>query len=292
MIKHDHLYMLQRSCYDLDGGSLYDCNNPLQGGTEPNVGLFNYGQVLGYTSAGDRSITALTLDNNATGYLYQGFGKSVAPQMDVVKTASGQNQLKHQVGLVVFDRSQNAKNNIEKLMAGRFVAMVQSKSKDASAFSVYGLTQGLELVAGTIQQLNENQGAYSVTLATTEGCFENRLDPNFYDGTSFATTVTLANSYYYNPAVLNLSVLAVTAAGGTALIVTGKNFYGGGAASAVTSVQWQNQSTMALVSQTGLTVSSNTTMNFSSVALTAGTYKLKVTTTKGVAYSVVNVVSS
>jgi len=292
MKKHDHLYMLQRDCGELEGGSSYNCLNPLQGGADPNVTLFNHKDIVGITYASDGSITGITLANNKSGFKYEGFGKSVTPQIEAIKSASGQNLAKHQVGLVVFDRSQKAKNNIQKIMLGDFAAVVRSKVKDSTAFEVYGLGSALQLVPGVIHQLNENNGAYSVILATPDGLFEPKLPPTFYDGTSFATTNDVVSAFWYLPAVLNLSVLAVTAAGGTALTVNGKNFFGSGAAADVSSVKWVNQSTLAEVNQTGLTISSNTVLSFSSVALTAGTYKLKVTTSKGVAFSVVNVISS
>lgn len=285
-------YLINRSCGELDGGSAYNCATPLQGGAEPNVLLLNYNSVLGYNEGAITNlITSLIIENGKTGYMYEGFGRSVSPQQEVIKLGNSQNLAKHQVGIVIFDRTQQAKNNIQKMMLGKFVAIVQGSSKDESAFEVYGLNNGLELVPGVIQQLNENNGAYLVTLATGENQAESKLPQTLFD-TDFATTLAYVKGLAYLPQLLNLNTLSALVAGGTAFTVTGKNFYGGGASPAISSIKWVNQSTLVETTQSAVTVASDTSITFSSVALAAGTYKLKITTTKGVVYSNVNVVAA
>lgn len=280
------------ACGEITDGAVYNCDVPLQGGAEPNVLLLNFKHVLGKTDGAIQNlIESLVLENGKSGFMYQGFGRSVTPQQEVIKLGQSQNLAKHQVGLIIFDRSQNAKNNIQNLMLGKFVAVVQGSSKDENAFEVYGLNNGLELVPGVIQQLNENNGAYLVTLATGENQAESKLPQTLFD-TDFATTLAYVQGLAYIPSILNLNVLAALVAGGTNFTVTGKNFYGGGAASAISSVQWINQSSFVATNQTSVTVSSDTQITFTSVALTAGTYKLKITTSKGVVQSNVNVVVS
>jgi len=286
-------YFINRECGSIESGSAYDCANPLQGGAEPNVILLNFKDVLGTV---DGSITnlieSLIIANGKTGFAYQGFGRSVTPQQEVIKLGNSQNLAKHQVGIVIFDRSQNAKNNIQNMMLGKFVAIVQGSVKDSTAFEVYGLNSGLELVPGVIQQLNENNGAYLVTLATGENQAEAKLPRTLFD-TDYATTLEYVQGLAFLPSILNLNVLAAATAGSTSFTVTGRNFFGGGAASAivVNGVKWVNQSSLVETTQTSVTVT-DTQLTFSSVALTAGTYKLKVTTSKGIAYSNVSVVVS
>lgn len=277
-------------CGAIKLGSAYDCANPLQGGSDPNVILYNKKDILGYTYTGSK-ITGLTLASGACGYQFTGFGKSVDPVQEVIKMASGQNLTKHSVGIVIFDRTQDQKDNIQNLILGTFVAVVRSSQADENSFELYGKNNGLVLAPGQINKLNENNGAYTIKLETPEGQGESKL-PTTILLTDYATTLDMLEDTLYLPAVLNLSVLAVAAAGGTAMVVTGTNFYGNGAASDVLHVKFRNISTSSLVTQTAVTVSSNTTLNFSSVALTAGTYKVRVTTSKGYAESVVNVVSS
>jgi hypothetical protein len=284
-----------RDCGEIEGGAAYNCLVPLQGGADPNVTLINFPHWTGEAVDVDTPnlITAFTLANNKSGYKYEGFGRSVSPQQEVIKAGgSGQNLYKHQVGIFIFSRTQLQKNEIQRLALGRFIAIVRSRSRDANGLEIYGLNNGLELMPGVIQQLNENNGAYNLVLATPENQFESKLPQTFYDGTSFASSLATVENTWYAPAILNLTDLSLSTAGGDAVIVTGKNFYGSGAASDIVSIKWVNQNTLAEVTQTSPTVSSTTTLNFSSVALTAGTYKLKITTSKGVAYSTVNVVAA
>lgn len=285
-----HLYDILRDCGEIGAGSGYDCNNPLQGGADPNVILINFND-WGQPTYGSTPnlITGISLVNGKSAYKYEGFGRSVTPQVEAIKAGgSGQTLAKHQVTLFIFSRSQLTKNEIQKMFVGSFIAIVRAKAKTADAFEVFGLDSGLYLSAGVLNQLNENNGAYSVTLATQDGDSERKLPQTIYDGTSFDTTKVMIDNTLYMPSILNLTDTNYVAAGGDAVIVTGKNFYGGGAASAISSVKWVNQATMAETTQTSVTVSSDTTLNFATVALTAGTYKLKVTTTKGVAYANVN----
>ncbi len=98
--------------------------------------------------------------------------------------------------------------------------------------------------------------------------------------------MTAINTSLFLPTVTVISDIALQVAGGDSETITGTNFYGSnGSASEVVSVQWINQVSQAATTQTSVTVASNTSLTFTSVALVAGTYKLRVTTTKGVADS-------
>lgn len=279
-------------CGYIKRGSSYNCSRPLQGGAEPNVHLINKKHVLGWTEGSTPNvITELIFEDGATSFSFEGFGRSVSPVQEVIALGSGQNLTKHQVGLFIFERSQEQKNNIQDLILGSFVAIVEGTQKDEDTFEVYGLNNGLVLQPGVINNLNENNGAYTIILATPANQGEAKLPQTFFD-TDYPTTKDKINAYLHLPAIFNISDLAVAAAGGDAEIITGDGFFGGGAVSDVTNVSWINQNTLAVVNQTGLTVSSDTTITFNTVALVAGTYKLRVTTSKGIAYSLVNVVSS
>jgi len=281
------------ACGSLTRGAKYNCADPLQGGSAPNVTLINADDVLGITISGTTPnlITDIDLVSGASAYSFEGYGRSVTPQQEVITLGSGQNVTKHQVGLFIFDDSQDQKNNIQAMLVGRYVAIVEKIKKNSNTFSVYGLGNGLELQPGVINQLNENNGAYNIVLATPANQGEALLPQTLFT-TDYATTKALVTGLLYLPGILNLSVLAVAAAGGTSVIVTGLNFFGGGAASAITSIKWVNQSTLAEVTQTIPGGVTNTSMTLTTPALTAGTYKLKIVTSKGEAYSVVNVISS
>lgn len=179
-------------CGEISGGSEYNCTSPLQGGASPLVRLFNFDDVEGYTISGTTPnlLTAIDLKTGKQAWKFNGFGKSVTPQQDVIKLGSSQNVFKHQVGLIIFERGQLIKNTIQNLVLGKFIALVEATKKDANAYEVYGLGTGLEFVPGTIQQLQENNGVYTVVLATPEGSSESLLPQNLYI-TSYAATKTL-----------------------------------------------------------------------------------------------------
>ena len=100
---------------------------------------------------------------------------------------------------------------------------------------------------------------------------------------TWSASKTALEALLFLPTLPTVSPLAAAAAGSTALTLTGTNFYGGGSNSAVLAVDYINNSTGAVVSQTTYTVASNTSITMTSVAMPAGSYKIRVTTTKGIA---------
>jgi len=275
-------------CGDITIGSQYDCTKPLQGGTRARLILINFDDKLSETYGSTPGLlTALALKSGKTAYAFEGFRNSVTPTSEKLTSASGQALWKHQVNFFIYENTQTQKNNIEKLGNGKFIAIIQNSKSDEQAFEVLGLGNGLEMQDGAVNNKNENNGAYNIVLATGANQGESKL-PQTWFNTDFATTLAAVDALLYLPSITNLSDIAYPAAGGDTVNVTGTNFYGGGTASDVVSVKWINQSTQAETTQTSVTVSSTTALSFSTVALVAGTYKLKVTTSKGSALSAVN----
>lgn len=273
------------SCDSITIGSSPSCTSPLKAGTEPRLYLFNYDEVLSGTAGSTPNLlTALVLQSNTVGFVFEGFKQDVKPTQEVIAPGNGANQLKHNLGFVVYDITQVQKNNLQKVVKGRFVAIVENKGKGADAFEVYGMASGLEIVPGVARDSYANGGGYIIQLATPENEFEPLLPQTIYD-TDYATTKAKLDDYAGLPTVTVVSDLAISTSGSDAETITGTNFYGGLGSSAVTLVQWENQATKALTTQTAVTTASDTSLTFSSVALTAGTYRLKVTTLRGVALS-------
>lgn len=270
------------SCGTITIGSSPSCTDPLRSGTEPILYLFNYDEVLDGTESASipNLLTALSLKSLAVSMVFEGFKQDVKPTQEVIAPANGANQFKHNLGFVVYEITQLQKNNLQKLAKGRFVAVVENKGKTTEAFEVYGLGSGLEIVPGVARDSYANGGGYIIQLATPENEFEPLLPQTIFT-TDYATTLALLNEYAGLPTVTNISDLAIAAAGGDAETITGTNFYGNLGSNAVTLVQWINQATQAATTQTSVTTASDTSLTFSSVALTAGTYRLKVTTTRG-----------
>jgi len=272
------------ACGAINTGSQINCNALLPGGIggDSRLVLYNYMEVSGVTESPSIPglVTAITLTSGASGYQFQGYKVSLKPSVDVVAGASGQNLYKHRIAFVIFENSQLQKNNIQRLALGRYIAVYENNGKDANAFEIMGLGSGMELKPQKIRDLQENNSAYMLLLETPDNELETRLPQTI--GTSYSAGKTVVDGSLFLPTISNVSDLAVPATGGDAETITGTNFYGSLAvASEVTSVVWVNQATLAEVNQATYTVVSNTSITLTSPVLTAGPYKIRVTTRKG-----------
>jgi hypothetical protein len=274
-------------CGTITRGAGSDCDNPLKSGTRPRIFIANFDDVLSTTPSATTPnlITAITFATGTTSFLFEGFKQDIKPTQEFIAPSNGLNQHKHGVGFIVYEISQLQKNNLQRMNKGRFVAIVENNGKNENSFEVYGLGSGLEIVPGLTRDTYANGGGYIIALATPETEFEPLLPQTIFS-TDYATTLALVNEYAGLPSVTTISDLALQVAGGDSETITGLNFYGNGSSSAVTSVQWVNETTGAKTTQTSVTVASDTSITFTSVALTAGAYRLRVTTTKGYADSV------
>lgn len=271
-------------CGTITIGSVNDCDNPLKAGTQAGLYLINYDELVSVTTSTSTPnlLTALTLTTNAVAYYFEGFKQDMKPTQEVVAPSNGANQFTHALGFVIYQISQVQKNNIQRIAKGNFVAIIENKGRDANSFEVYGLNSGLQIVPGLVRDSYANGGGYLISLKTLENEFEPKLPQTLFS-TDYATTLALVKGYAALPTITTLSNVALSAAGGGSETVTGTGFYGGVGAPAVSRVEWVNQSTQALTNQAAFTVASNTSITMTSnvVALTAGTYRLRVTTLRG-----------
>lgn len=274
-------------CGTITIGSSPDCDNPLRAGVLPRLFLANWDDIVdvAISAVTPNLITSVTFAANTVSFLFEGYRQDVKPTQEVIAPSSGQNQFKHALNFLVYEITQLQKNNLQRLAKGRFVAFVENKSKNANSFEIYGLGSGLEIVPGVARDPYANGGGYLISLATMENEFEPLLPQTLFS-TDYTTTKALVEEYAGLPTVTVISDLVLQTAGGDVETITGTNFFGNGASSAVTLVEWVNQASFAKTIQTGITVASDTSITFTSVALAAGAYRLRVTTTRGVADSV------
>jgi hypothetical protein len=274
-------------CGDLTRGALYNCDDPLYGGTDEEAGVINKQDIasIAYSTATPNLITGITLKTGKVMHLFTGFRNNILPSLEAVDVPNGPTVWKHILNFFAFLNSQIWKNELAKLGKGKFVTVYRNAKQDENAFEVQGVGKGLELQAGAVNNKAENNGAYNLILSS-RASQEEVLPPNTWFTTDYATTLAAFYTLAAVPTITTISDLAIPAAGGDAETITGTGFYGGGSASDVTSVKWVNQTTGAKTTQSAVTVASNTSITFSSVALTAGTYKLEVTTSRGTALSV------
>jgi hypothetical protein len=182
------------ACGEITVGSAYNCATPLQGGTKPKLILFNYEDIDTITEASG-VITAITLAATKTGFLFEGFKNSNVPSSEKISSPSGQAMFKHQVQFFIYENTQAAKQNIEKLANGKFMAIIENNPADLNRFELLGKGCGLEMIDGALNNKNENNGAYTITLATGEGQGEAKLPQTIYL-TSVAATKTLVEGLY------------------------------------------------------------------------------------------------
>lgn len=269
-------------CGTITIGSRPDCESVLKSGTRNRLFLANYDDLLSATlsTSTPNLISSLTMATGTVFQLFEGFKQDVKPTQEVIAPSNGSNQFKHGVGFIVYEITQLQKNNLQRLTKGTVIAILENKGKNSESFEIYGLGSGLQIVPGVVRDSYANGGGYLLALATPDGEFEPKLPQTIF-ATDYATTLALVEEYAGLPTVTVISDIALQVAGGDTETITGTNFYGNGASSVVISAKWINQVTQAATTQTGLTVGSDTSITFTSVPLAAGSYRLRVTTTRG-----------
>lgn len=291
----NHLYQLQRSCGDLFQSEQVDCTKMPQGGigADSRLILILRKDITGISDSASTQdiIEAITLAATKVAHVFEGFRQSLKPKYRSIPGPAGNTMYIHELDYFVYSYSQASKNNVQQKGNGRYVAIFQNAKQDEHAFEVMGVDVGLELLEFD-RAPGENAGAMRIKLSTPEAEPEGRMPKTFYDGTSFSTTEGLILGLAKLPTITSLSVLAAAAAGGTAITVTGTNYFGGGPNNAVLSLDWINQSTGAIVSQAAFTVVGDTSITLSTPAMAAGLYKLKIKTLRGTVTGTENLVVS
>lgn len=165
------------ACGSITRGSQADCDNIPEGGTRARLLVANYDDILTWTEDADGNITDFTLAPGAFLYEFLGFRNDVKKSEEVIKPDVGIPKFKHNIGWVIYERTQLQKNNVENIARGRFIAFAENKGKDADVIEVVGKGVGLEIVAGPIRNAHENGGFFVLSLSTPDdqGELENRL---------------------------------------------------------------------------------------------------------------------
>lgn len=190
-------YVVQRSpnCGLLDGSIAIDCDNPLNGGANDRLILYNFSEIAGYTPNGTNPqlIEAITLASGKTGYTVEGKNNSVEPSQLLVKQKYGE-VYDHEIRFKIFTSSPDVKKRIEAMVKGRYVAVIQNNFQGANGnaeFELYGRKAGLvvkELKRTLVDA--DTQGAYDIVLATPEATKEPNL-PNSIFITSRTATLAM-----------------------------------------------------------------------------------------------------
>jgi hypothetical protein len=186
------------SCANINQNILLDCAKRISAGANDNLYLINYDEVAGFTpdNLNPNLITAIALASGGFIYKFQGQNDSVEPRSVLVETRYTKNY-DHEVLFKVFDNTAEIKDQIDRLAQGRVIAIVENNfagSDDATKFEIYGLKAGLLLrAAERIVADQETQGAYNLTLRSSDQSKEPNLPATFFD-TSITVTRGIINS--------------------------------------------------------------------------------------------------
>lgn len=187
------------TCGKITANVVIDCDNPMVAGNGDILTLINKEDwdeaVISRDPANDQLITGITLATGDIGYKFEGKNSSIEPTQKLVKLKYSE-VYDHEVSCKAFKADAATKDQLEKLAAGKVVAIVENLHKGAggsSAFEVYGDEIGLEL-----QELErvladaDTQSAFSLVLRTPEIAKEAHLPASLFL-TDYATTKAIVD---------------------------------------------------------------------------------------------------
>lgn len=184
-------------CGKINANILFDCLNPIIGGVEAKIRIYNREDIAGYVrnAVNPQIIEGITMVVDGAvarkGFLYEGINASVKPKMEMVRKEYG-NRYDHIVDFIVFKKGSAAKAQLAKLANGSSVAVIENVSKSGdTSFEVFGTDVGLELKSLT-SDANDSatEGAFVLQLGSPENVKEPHMPATLFV-TSYAATKTM-----------------------------------------------------------------------------------------------------
>ena len=258
------------SCKGIFQGQDFDCEDVLIAGVDEKLTLFNLLDIETITFDVDNPsiITDIILVNGASAFTFDGTRQSLIPEEHFIpgRFSVGYD---HQLGFQVFQIDQTSKDNLEAMFVKKTVGVVHNKE---GSFEVYGIIQGLEgLTKDRLPGDQDTGGSYSIVLKTSENTAREPKSPQTWFDTDEATTQDKIDALIDQPRVDNITPIAGSAAGGDSYTISGARF---DPLATVDSVDGLG----AVTNEPTFTVDSDSVISISaSVALTADTYKVRVT---------------
>jgi len=184
-------------CGRISANVLIDCDDPMIGGTKDLLYLINIDDWLDATitrnGSNSQIIEGVTLPSSTVAYKFEGKNNSLEPKSMLAKGRYYE-LYDHEIVFKAFNNSPTVKQQIEALAKGKYVAIVENNhqgDEGNAAFEVYGDESGLELAESErIVTDTDSQGAYTLTLRTSEYAREGHLPATFFL-TDYATTKAL-----------------------------------------------------------------------------------------------------
>ncbi len=156
-------------------------------GIEPEVVLINFEDIESVTESGN-VVSGITLATGTHGYKYES-AKNAFEASAALAAGTYLNKVTHQVIFRIFLKSQTIKDELDKMLNARLVAIVKNLDKATAAvrYEVYGLEAGLTLSDLQSTSTDTDGVVYTGTLASEDGKGESTLPKSFFT-TDYDTT--------------------------------------------------------------------------------------------------------
>jgi hypothetical protein len=182
-------------CATLNASNVYDCDNPLVGGLEKTIYVFNADDWKGATLTKNAAgiVTGIALPSGAKAYKITVFKRGIlSGKFEESKTNSGP-RFKHSVGFTLANNTAAAKSFWKALAYGTFVIVGENIQRTGDLqFEIYGAGSGLE-----VNDLNRDtaadDGAVKGTFVNDDAMLEGDLPLTLqYPGTTGGTDYSYA----------------------------------------------------------------------------------------------------
>lgn len=180
-------------CGVISANILYDCANPIQGGAESTLYIFNKADIAAFTtdSTNPNIVRSITMASAKLGFKFEGYKKSLKPKTTGKLKNFGYYWM-HEVDFLILANSSAVKAQVEALAAGYYIAIIVNKQKTSdSAVEIFGLSQGLSLTDGALRDVADanTEGAWSLKIASEAGYEEPHTAASFAVLTTGSTPV-------------------------------------------------------------------------------------------------------
>lgn len=177
-------------CADLTGGYTIDCDNPATAGVNDRLVLLNFANVTTITRNVTNKNIVEAISVSDTGFVFEGMNNSHQPSAKYVKKTYGFGLYDHIVKFLIFNNSPAIKDQAERMMKGRTMAIVENNQGNANgngAFEIFGLNVGLVGIDLVHDKNNEENPGFEITLGSPEKAKEPHLPASLFI-TDYATS--------------------------------------------------------------------------------------------------------
>jgi len=188
------------SCPGINADIFLDCKKPISAGVKDMLYLVNFADIATITEDpfNPNLIESFTLTAGAFLYRFEGKNNSIDPKSSLVK-ARYSNTFQHECMFKVFDNASEIKQQLGYMTNVKVVAIVENNFKGSTGevpFEIYGLRSGLTInVLERIVNDQETQGAYNITLSSSEQIKEPYLPATLFD-LDYLTTKAFLESLF------------------------------------------------------------------------------------------------